>query len=158
MENLLPWLEALTFWHWMVLGLFLIVLELVLPGIWFLWLGIGGLGTGLVLLFAGPMTWQYQITLFCAFSVASIFVGRLVMRRSADSEDHPMLNRRSQRYVGQVFALIEPTEQGYGRVRIGDSVWRVRIVGADAELPGESRIRVTGADGATLLVEPVDNP
>ena len=152
MDELLPWLQQLTFWHWMVLATVLIVIELLAPGIWFLWLGIGGLATGLVVLFADQMIWQYQISLFCAFSVASIFVGRLVMRRSKDSDDHPLLNQRARRYVGQVFALIETSEQGFSRVKIGDSVWRVRLA-ASTELPAGSSVRVTGVDGATLQVE-----
>jgi membrane protein implicated in regulation of membrane protease activity len=157
MDQLLPWLQALTFWHWMVLGGALIVLELLLPGIWFLWLGIGGLATGLVVMFADQMSWQYQITVFCAFSVASIFVGRLVMRRARESEDHPLLNRRAQRYVGQVFALIEASEQGFSRVKIGDSIWRVKLATGGTELPVGTSVRVTGFDGATLLVEQVEN-
>jgi inner membrane protein len=157
MDELLPWLQALTFWHWMVLGVALIVIEILLPGIWFLWLGIGGLATGLVILFADQMIWQYQITVFCAFSVASIFIGRMVMRRARNSGDHPLLNRRAQRYVGQVFALTEATEQGFGRVKIGDSVWRVQLSTGGTELPVGTSVRVTGSDGATLLVEPVEN-
>jgi len=40
MNELLPWLQTLTFWHWMVLGVALVIVELLLPGIWFLWLGL----------------------------------------------------------------------------------------------------------------------
>lgn len=156
MENFLPWLGTLTFWHWMVLGIVLIVFELLVPGVWFLWLGIGGLATGLVVVFADQMTWQYQIAIFSGFSVASIFAGRLVMRRVKNSEDHPLLNQRSQRYVGQVYTLIEASEQGFSRVKIGDSIWRVKRTTAGAELAEGSKVKVTGSDGATLLVEPTD--
>jgi inner membrane protein len=156
MDNLLPWLQQLTFWHWMVLGVALIIIEILVPGIFFLWLGIGGLATGLVILFADQLTWQYQLSLFGAFSVASIFVGRLVARRGKQSEDHPLLNRRAQRYVGQVFALIEPSEQGLSRVKIGDSIWRAKLATVGAEVPAGTSVRVTGFDGATLLVELVE--
>jgi membrane protein implicated in regulation of membrane protease activity len=157
MDELLPWLQQLTFWHWMVLGVALIVIELLLPGIWFLWLGIGGLATGLVILFADQMSWQYQIAIFCAFSVASIFIGRQVMRRARGSEDDPLLNRRAQRYVGQVFSLTEASEQGFSRVKIGDSIWRVRLSTVGVESAMAASVRVTGSNGATLLVEPVEN-
>ena len=46
MNELLPWLQDLTFWHWMVLGVILVIIELIVPGIWFLWLGLGALGEG----------------------------------------------------------------------------------------------------------------
>ena len=156
MNELLFWLEELTFWHWMVLGVALVIIELLMPGIWFLWLGLGALTTGLIVLFSAEMTWEYQIVIFCGFSVASIIVGRLVVRHGKQSEDHPMLNRRAQKYVGQVFTLTEATENGNGRVRIGDSVWRVRLVAATQELPADTKVRVTGVDGATLQVEQLE--
>jgi membrane protein implicated in regulation of membrane protease activity len=155
MDNLIPWLQGLTFWHWMVLGVALVIVELLMPGIWFLWLGLGALATGLVVLVAEQTTWQYQITIFCALSVASIVIGRLVLRRGKQSEDHPMLNRRAAQYVGQTFVLIERTERGLGRVKIGDSLWRVQLGSPTADLPAGSGVVVMAVDGATLRVAPV---
>ena len=154
MDALIPWLETLTFWHWMVLGVVLVIVELLMPGIWALWLGIGAFATGIVVLFPAQMSWQAQIVLYCVLSVASIVVGRLIVRGRAQPEDHPTLNRRAENYVGQVFPLIDATENGRGRVRIGDSVWRVRLATPGGELPAGGRVRVTGIDGATLQVEP----
>lgn len=153
MTSLLPWLETLTFWHWMVLGVVLVVLELLLPGIWFLWLGLGALTTGLIVLVASDLSWQIQSVIFCALSVVSIVVGRLVMRTAGAPEDHPTLNRRAEQYVGQVYVLEEATERGHGRVRIGDSVWRVKLTDPTAELGAGEKVTVTGVDGATLEVE-----
>jgi len=157
MNELLPWLQDLTFWHWMVLGVILVIIELIVPGIWFLWLGLGALGTGLTVLLVDQISWQYQVTIFCGFSVASIFIGRMVYKRGKQSEDHPNLNRRGETFVGQVYALTEATDQGLGRVKIGDSIWRVRLALAGAELAAGDRVKVTGVDGATLQVDAVDN-
>ena len=100
---------------------------------------------------------KYNVaTIFSAFSVISIIVGRMIMRRMKPSEDHPTLNRRAAQYVGQVFVLEEATKLGRGRVRVGDSMWRVQLSDSSAELPGGARVTVTGVDGATLRVEPGD--
>ncbi len=157
MDTLIHWLQSLTFWHWMVAGAVLVIVELLAPGIWFLWLGLGALATGMIVLFADQMAWQYQIVLFCVLSVASIVVGRLVVRRGKQSEDHPMLNRRAQQYVGQVFNLIDGTVNGHGRVKIGDSDWRVQLVSPNNDLSAGHRVRVTDVDGVTLMVEPLEN-
>ena len=150
----MQWLEMLTFWHWMVLGLALVVFELLLPGIWFLWLGLGALTTGLIVLVAPDMTWQIQFVIFCALSVISIIAGRLVMRSTGAPEDHPTLNRRTDQYIGQTYVLEDSTEHGVGNIRIGDSVWRVRLTDPNAQLAGGDKVTVTGIDGATLQVTP----
>lgn len=157
MNTLLPWLETLTFWHWMVLGVVLVVLELLLPGIWFLWLGLGALTTGIIVFFATDLSWQIQSVIFCALSVISVIIGRLVVRNKSP-EDHPNLNRRAEQYVGQVYVLEEATERGHGRVRIGDSLWRVQLADPTSELAAGDTVSVTGIDGATLQVEPNQQP
>ena len=45
----------------------------------------------------------------------------------------------------------EPIVNGYGRLRLGDSSWRI----AGPDLAVGQRVRVVGADGALLKVEAV---
>ena len=154
MDMILQWLDTLTFWHWMVLGAVLIVIELLAPGIWFLWLGIGAIATGLVMLILADIAWQTQAVIFSGFSVVSIIIGRMIMRKTRQAEDHPMLNRRVEQYVGKNFALENDTKLGYGDVRIGDSVWRVQLTDPSVQLTAGAKVKVTGVDGATLKVDP----
>jgi membrane protein implicated in regulation of membrane protease activity len=51
--------------------------------------------------------------------------------------------------MGETVVVTEVTGPGSGRVKLGDSEWLAR--GPDAE-PG-TKMRVSGADGAVLLVE-----
>jgi membrane protein implicated in regulation of membrane protease activity len=88
---------------------------------------------------------------FAAISIALIPVWRHVMRR-VDPKEQPLLNRRTDAFVGRVFTLDKPIVDGSGTVRIDDTVWRV--LGPDS--PAGSRVRVTQADGADLWVEVVD--
>lgn len=154
MDSILLWLDTLTFWHWMVLGAVLIVIELLAPGIWFLWLGIGAIATGLVVLIMNELSWQLQSVIFSGFSVISVIAGRMIMRQGKQSEDHPMLNRRVEQYVGKVFVLENDSNLGYGEVRIGDSVWRVQLNDPAIHLSAGTKVIVTGVDGATLKVHP----
>ncbi|KEY97856.1 membrane protein, partial [Sphingomonas sp. BHC-A] len=66
-----------------------------------------------------------------------------------DSQD-PLLNDRAARLVGEVVTVVEPIDNGRGRVKVGDGVWSCR--GPDA--PVGARVRVTGAEGSVLTVEP----
>jgi membrane protein implicated in regulation of membrane protease activity len=50
--------------------------------------------------------------------------------------------------VGQTFTLVEPIQDGMGKIQAGDTVWLVH--GADA--PAGARVRVVGVNGTVLKV------
>ena len=47
---MIEWLQQVEFWHWWILGVGLVIIEIVAPGAFFLWLGVSAGATGLVLL------------------------------------------------------------------------------------------------------------
>lgn len=146
--------ETLAYWHWFVLGVLLAAIEVMAPGTFLLWLGIAAGVVGVVVLISPEMPWEWQLALFAILSVASVLVGRLVMKRYAAADDDSLLNRRGEQFVGRVFELAEPIVNGRGTIRAGDTLWRV----AGPDRPAGARVRVTGADGALLSVEPIDSP
>ncbi len=87
--------------------------------------------------------------LFAILSLVSIVGWRMWQRRHPDESDQPTLNRRGEQYVGRVFVLETPIENGFGKVRVGDTLWRVK--GDDAPVGG--RVRVVAVDGIVLVVE-----
>jgi inner membrane protein len=136
-------------WAWIVLGLVLMGLELLAPGVFLLWLGLAALATGL-LDWAFDLSWQAAAISFAILSVASVLLGRMVTRHPEEEDAGPSaLNRRGHALVGQIFTLETPIADGSGRIRVGDSSWRV--TGPSA--PAGSKVRVVRADGATLVVE-----
>ncbi|MDJ0740873.1 MAG: NfeD family protein [Gammaproteobacteria bacterium] len=140
------------FWHWWILALGLIILETVLPGTFFLWMGISALVLGLLAWLVPAMGWETQLMLFAILSLVSIVGWRIWQRRHPDVSDQPMLNRRGEQYVGRVFTLETPIENGFGKVRVGDSLWRV----SGAEAAAGVRVKVTAVDGVVLIVEPAE--
>lgn len=142
-------LAGLQFWHWMILGLALAVVEVLAPGTFFLWLGIAAGVTGLILLAAPGLAWEFQLLVFGLLSVAAVAGGRYWVRRHPTRSEDPTLNRRGQQYVGRVFTLAEAIVDGRGRVKVGDSLWRV----AGPDLPAGARVKVTGIAGTVLEVE-----
>jgi membrane protein implicated in regulation of membrane protease activity len=157
---------GLAVWHWLIIGVALVILEMLTPGVVFLWLGIAAFvtaaavfGAGLVagadaeaLLTGANMAWEVQLLLFALFSVASIVVGRRWFRRHLTPSDRPDLNRRGEQYVGRRFTLETPIINGFGRLKVGDTVWRI----AGDDLPPGSAVVVVGVDGTTLLVSDRD--
>ena len=138
------------FWHWWSLGLVLIILEIFLPGTFFLWIGIAAGVLGLLLLIFPDMPLTIQLLVLTLISVGSIFAWIQYERTHPTTSPEPALNRRGHQYVGRTFVLEQDIVEGYGRIRADDSTWKV----AGPDRPAGSRVRVTGIEGTVLQVEP----
>lgn len=140
----------LEFWHWLTFAVVLIILEMLSPGAFFLWLGIAAGCVGIVLYVRPELSWQLQLIVFAVLSVASIATWRLTRAFFPPQEaEVPNLNQRANQYIGRTFTLIEPIVNGVGKIRVDDSTWRVR----GEDMPVDSQVIVTGVDGIVFDVE-----
>ena len=137
-------------WAWIISGLVLLALELFLPGGYLLWMGVAGIVTGLVALI-WTIGWPLQWLIFGGLSLVSIALWVRWTRSRPTPTDRPYLNRRAEQFIGQEAVLEQPIQQGFGRVVLGDTVWRV----SGADLPLGQRVRIVGNDGAVLKVEAI---
>jgi inner membrane protein len=144
---------SLGFWDWFIAGGILLILEVLVPGVFMFWLGLAAMLVGAVSAYV-DLSWQAQFILFSAFSVAMIPIWRRLSRQVPDDTDQPFLNRRADALVGRIFTLEKPIVDGYGTVRIDDSIWR--ITGTD--VPAGRRIKVISVEGTALHVELVSDP
>ena len=142
------WLVSLGAWNWFIVGVVFLLIELAIPGVFMLWLGLAGLMVGVISLTV-QWSWQAQIITFAVLSIACIPIWRYFARKVEAPGDQPFLNQRARGYIGRVFTLDKPIIDGVGSIRIGDTIWRV--YGPD--LPAGSRVKVANADGAELMVE-----
>jgi hypothetical protein len=134
-------------WSWLVVGLVLMALEVAAPGVFLFWLGLAAMLTGML---SGviPMSWEIQLIAFAVLSLAAVPIWRRLARAKSSEPEHDFLNRRSDALVGRVFTLDKPIQDGFGTVRVDDTIWRV----AGPDTPAGSRVRVVHADGASLTV------
>lgn len=137
-------------WTWWIIAVVLGILELLVPGIFFIWLAAAAAVVGAVLMIVDiPLTGQ--IALFAVLSVLAVWASRRWLGRHPIVSDHPMLNQRAQSYVGQSFTLEQPIVNGRGKLKIGDSLW----LASGPELPAGASVRVTGESDGVLIVEAV---
>lgn len=134
-------------WTWFILGAVLMGLELLAPGTVFLWFGFAALATG-ILAFLIDLGWQAEFLAFAAFALLSLAAWWRWFRKAAEESDEPLLNQRTQRLVGRRFVLETPIAAGEGRIRVLDTVWRVR----GPDLPQGAAVIVEKADGPVLVV------
>ncbi|AZO79981.1 MULTISPECIES: NfeD family protein [unclassified Bosea (in: a-proteobacteria)] len=146
---MLDWFASLGGWAWVVLGLVLIGGEMLAPGVFLLWFGLAALLTGIVVGLTG-VAWQGALLVFAVLAVASVLAGRAITRRRGEEPDAASgLNDRGRQLIGKVFKLEATMAGGEGRIRVGDSSWRV----TGPELLAGTEIRVVRVEGATLVVE-----
>ncbi len=150
MAELAEFLNQLEFWHWWVLAVVLIVLEMLAPSTVLLWPGIAAAIVGIVLLVLPELGWQVQVLVFAVLSVVSLGVWLGVLRSRFVHSAESKLNRRGVEYIGREYVLAEPIVNGAGSLNIDDTKWQV----AGEDLDAGSRVRVVEMDGPVLKVEP----
>jgi inner membrane protein len=143
--------STLLFWHWWLLGLVLVVIEMVAPGFFLLWIGLAAGVTGLILLILPGLGWEVQFLIFGVLAIASVAAARFYIRRNPIQTDDATLNRRGSQYIGHVFNLDEAIVNGLGKVKVGDGWWRAE----GPDLPAGERVKVVGVNGNMLKVEKV---
>ena len=141
----MPW------WLWMLVGMALAVLELQVPGSFFLLgVGIGAIGVGaLVSLGFGGPTWL-QWLLFSMFSVTAVLLfRRLFLHGQAArwTSTHEI-----DSLVGQEVVVADDVPAGgVGRVELRGTVWSARSTSGSPLAKGQ-RCRVARVEGLTLWV------
>lgn len=135
---------------WAALALVLFAAETMAPGAFMLWLGFAAVVVFLGVLVIPGIPLLAQAAAFIVLSFISIQVYRKWFRGRERQSDQPALNRRAAALVGRVVPLERGIVQGRGRVQIADAYWDV----AGPDLPTGATVRIVGADGMTLQVEP----
>ncbi len=137
---------------WLIIGATLIVIELFMPGVLMLWFGIAALITALVTWFL-PIELELQILVMAVLSIISLAIGRMVYKKMGDTSDTSSepINARTARYIGNITHTEEAIIDGRGRVKIEDSSW---LCQCKTDLPAGTRVKIIGATGTVLIVEP----
>lgn len=136
-------------WLWMIGGVLLLIMELIAPGFFLVFIGVSALATGFFAVAFG-LGLVPQLALFALYSIIAVMIGRRFYNvRGIESSD-PHLNDRAARMVGRSVVVVTSVDEHSGRVRVGDGEWSAR--GGPAE-PGE-RVRITAVEGNCLIVEP----
>jgi membrane protein implicated in regulation of membrane protease activity len=141
----------MLWWHWLLLGVVLIALEIAASGgFYIIFFGIAAIIISLLAMvdLAGPL--GFQLLLFSALSVASLlFFRNPIMRRlnlNAGAADLDTL-------AGETCSVLEPMPPGgNGRVELRGTSWSARNLGTTALLSG-ARCTVIRSERLTLLVK-----
>jgi inner membrane protein len=145
MNDLLPGVGA---WLWFIVAAVLLFAELMMPGVFLMWLGVAAILTGIADLIFN-FDWRMEIVAFAVLALAMVgATWKWVTRQWQPESDQPNLNQRHMTYVGKSYVLDFPIVNGSGKITIDATIWDVD--GADA--PVGTRVTVTGVKGMRLVV------
>ena len=70
----MEWINDITYWHWLILAVALIILEILMPGAYFLWMGISAAAVGAAMFIFPGMPFLVQILIFAMLSVITVLI------------------------------------------------------------------------------------
>ncbi|MCA6914111.1 NfeD family protein [Pectobacterium versatile] len=140
-------------WFWLSLGGLLLAAEMLGASGYMLWSGLSAVLVGL-LTWVMPLGWPLQGTIFAILTIVTALLWWYWLRKRTLSSPQSMLNQRGQQLVGLRATLTDPVINGFGRVNIGDSSWRVK---SEQDLPVGTQVEVIAIDGITLHVRPIEH-
>lgn len=137
------------FWIWLAVGVLLLAVEAALSTEWLLWPAVAA-GVVAVLTALGlRMGLAVEVGLFAALTVLATALSRRLIQR-VNPDDHPDINDRDLRLVGQRARVVQPFVEGRGRVFVSGAEW-VALIDGDAPPVGDSVV-VDRLEGPSLMV------
>lgn len=143
----------LLYWHWLVFGMVLMLLELVVPSFTIFWFGLGGLVVGFALLVYAGLAVTWQIFLWVAASVGFVLFWFKVLKPKM--KDQTMAGISREAVLGETAMVIrKPEGERRGELRfavpvLGAETWS--FICSDAVEVGE-RVIVKEVSGNTMVV------
>ncbi|MFB1010589.1 MAG: NfeD family protein [Thiopseudomonas sp.] len=142
-----------TWWHWFIAAILLMILEILVPGIFLIWLGLGAALTGLFLLLipGAGLAWQL-LALACSICIA--VAAGLKWQRKLLRRQPAQLNLGLDGFIGRIAEVSQPFAQGHGRIRLDGSSYPA--TSKTPELAAGHLVQVTATRANLLVVEPAE--
>ena len=140
-------------WHWLVLGMLMILAELAVPSFTIFWFGLGGLLVAAVLWLAPNLSLAVQLLVWALSSIAfAVFWFKLFRPLMADRTKAGIALEAVRGEIGQVIRA--PLDDQRGVVRfttplLGDDEWSFIC---DEPVAVGERVTVKDVSGNTLIV------
>lgn len=140
----------MTYWHWLVFGLGLIVLEILLPSAIFLWPGIAAIFIGILAFIVPSISATTFILIWAVLSVSFAFGWQMYRKSNPVNTPISSMNKRGTQYVGRHFTLLKDIINGVGELNVDDTRWKI-ISNFDHSVG--TRVKVIAVEGTSLRVE-----
>ncbi len=135
-------------WGWFIAAGILILLEILAPGVFFLFFAFAAFIVAGIS-WAFNIGWQYEVLLFSAIGIASMYLGRRYFKKEREKyADHP-INDPMAEYLGKEAVLQYAIVNGVGKIKINGLLWGVK--GDDAKVG--TVVKLVAKQGDKFIVE-----
>ena len=136
---------------WFLLGLFLLLLELVLPGFVVIFFGLGAWLTALLCLVANPGL-DLQIIVFTVTSLLSLILLRRMLKNRFFSGETESPATLEEEFINKVAVALTDIKKGdTGKVEFKGSTWNAS---SEEDISRGDKVVVIGKESISLIVKP----
>lgn len=133
-----------------IAGLIFIILEMVVPSMFFLNLAVAAIITALAAIWIA--NWTVLIIIFTVLSIVSIlFLRPLLIKNKKNKESQTGMESK---YIGKIVKVIEPITKFSGAITIYDERWEARV-DSDETIPVGSEVKIIKNESLVLTVEKI---
>lgn len=129
-------------------GLVSLILEMVMPTMFFLNFAVAGLITAILAIFI--TNWVHLVLIFVALSLVSIVFLRPILIKHKDSKENQ--TGMQDKYIDKIVKVKEPVSKFSGAITIYDERWEARCDN-DETIPEGTEVRIVKYDSLILTVE-----
>jgi membrane protein implicated in regulation of membrane protease activity len=135
---------------WLIAALLLGIAELVIPGVFAVFIAIAAAVVGVAVLVLPGLPVAAQIAAFALWSIVTVLIGKRWYVDFPVPSSDPQLNDRVARLIGTTAVVQVAIGPDGGRVTVGDGSWPARGVVAEAG----ARVRIVAIRDGIAIVEP----
>ncbi len=139
------------FYNWLILGAILLIVEVASFTLLCFWLSIAAFVMAAISYISPNLSLTTQLFIFAAIAILSVVIWHRLFKKAQDNMGDAQMNNRATRYIGRTAMLVEPIENGMGKIQIEDSFWRVKC---DTDLPNGSTVKIIDNKDVILIVKP----
>lgn len=145
----IDWVHNNISWQeWFIIGMVCIALEIFVPGLFFLWIGLAAIFVSLSSYFL-DISPETALLMFSICAICWSYLGYVLIKKKSKPNVNETLNKRSEQLVGYEFVLANDIIDGKGRETIQGVSW---IIISDNYKHG-TRVRVTSIDGNYVYIQ-----
>lgn len=133
-----------------IVGLISVILEMIVPSMFFLNLALSGFVTAVLALFID--SWIYLTVIFVVLSIMSILFLRPILLKHKESKEQE--TGMQGKYIGKIVKVIEPVTKYSGAITIYDERWEARTDG-DETIEVGAEVKIVKNDSLVLTVEKI---
>lgn len=138
-------------WYWLIAGISLLILEIIVPGIFLLWLGLAAMLVGLFLLAVPEAGLAWQLAVLALSICIAVAAGLKWQKKLLRHQPHS-LNQGLDGFIGRSVRVSQTFQHGQGRVHLEGSTYAA--TSSTPDLTEGQAVVVTAVSAGMLVVDP----